>query len=138
MVTALNGQTSVGIKWCYPECKLQEEQMQNQMLSMFHQMTGRSSESPQKQPQHSYYSKEQAELLAQAPGINMLTSSRENIHICEGCFHISAWKGEAAVWHVVAALSQMLSAPLVVSNAPAPKVPAARLDPRPNSLLSEK
>jgi len=78
MVTALNGQTSVGIKWCYPECKLQEEQMQNQMLSMFHQMTGRSSESPQKQPQHSYYSKEQAELLAQAPGINMLTSSREN------------------------------------------------------------
>lgn len=81
MVMALNGQemqTSAGIKLCYPECKLQEEQMQNQRLSMFHRMTGMSSESLQKQPQHSYYSKEQAELLAQAPGINMLTSLKEN------------------------------------------------------------
>lgn len=138
---ALNGQemqTSAGIKLCYPECKLQEEQMQNQTLSMFHRMTGMSSESLQKQPQHSYYSKEQAELLAQAPGINMLTSLKENNMHLWGLFPHQRLEGRGCCLAVVVALSQMIPAPLVVSNAPAPKVTAARSDLRPNSLLSQK
>lgn len=52
--------------------------MQNQITGMLYQITGMLSESFQKQSPHSYYSKEQAELLAQTPGINMLTSSQEN------------------------------------------------------------
>lgn len=80
--------------------------MQNQIISMLYQLIGMSSESLQEQSLHSSYSKEQAELLAQAPGINMLTSSQNTIHICEGCFHTSALKGEVAAWHVVVLPSQ--------------------------------
>lgn len=52
--------------------------MQTQIMGMLHQITGVLSEPFQKQLPHSCYSKEQAELLAETPGINMLMSSEEN------------------------------------------------------------
>lgn len=49
---------------------------------------------------YSCYSKEQAELLAQTPGINMLTSSwGNNMHLWR-LFPHGALQGEVAAWHV--------------------------------------
>lgn len=52
--------------------------MQTQIMVMLHQTTSVLSEPLQKRLPHSYFSKEQVELLAETPGINMLMSSEEN------------------------------------------------------------
>jgi len=60
--------------------------MQNQITGTLYQIAGTLSESFQKQSSYSCYSKEQAELLAQTPGNNTLTSSQENNRNLWGLF----------------------------------------------------
>lgn len=55
--------------------------MQKQIMGTLYQITGMLSESFQKQSPYFYYSKEQAELLAQTPGITLTSSQENNMHL---------------------------------------------------------